>query len=195
MPLISDFIVKKEPNKRFKKTPYRPWDNKETTSSPQEGVKDSNMEVLSSDSITFESDEKTTNPLNKKSSDVANTEIALSSSEIFKFSDQVLEKEFRRLFGAQKIVLQYLLTLAEEKYEECVITKSVNMAEFTLACNLPPNTIKTMLQKLKHKNFLLRHENKPGRGGYARYRIVKRVYDFFVEKYFPNQSLETNFKE
>jgi hypothetical protein len=189
MPLISDLLIKKEPNKRFKKIPYRPWDNEQSSSSPQEAVKDSSLELLSSGNKAFDANEKTTDPaINKTSSGVSSTAILLSSPEIHQFSEQSLEKEFRGLFGAQKIILQHLLTLGEERIDEYVITKSISMDEFALACQLPPNTIKTMLQKLKHKNLILRYENKPGRGGYARYRIIKIVYDFFVEKYFHNQA-------
>ena len=53
------------------------------------------------------------------------------------------------------------------------------MDEFTLICKLTPNTIKGMLQKLKIKKLLETYENKPGRGGYARYKFIKEIYTFF----------------
>jgi predicted transcriptional regulator len=197
MPLISDLLIKKEPNKRFKKTPYRPWDNEETADPTQEEVKDNRIELLSSDNNSLEADKKTINPsINKNSSSITSTltspstEILLSTLETYQFLDQNLEKEFRRLFGAEKTILEHLLKLAEERSDEYVITKSITIDEFASSCNLPPNTVKTMLQKLKHKKFLLKHESKPGRGGYARYRIFKKVYNFFMKRCFPEKALD-----
>jgi hypothetical protein len=190
MPLISDLLIKKEPTKRFKKTPYRPWDNEESTSL-QEEIKDNKVDLLPSVDNAVETDIKKTNPsIDKNPSSIPSTKTLLSTTETYQFSDQNLEKEFRRLFGAQKTILQHLLTLVEERSDEYVITKSITMDEFALVSNLPANTIKAMLQKLKQKNLLLKYENKPGRGGYTRYRIFKSVYNFFMERYFPEKDLD-----
>ena len=173
MPLITDLLHKKEGSKLFQKKTYRPWDDELIMSSSQININDDSSEALASEDKNIDA---------SKENDI-DTTIAADQLKINQISCQDLEKEFRGLFGAQKIILQYVLKLIEDRLTEYVITKSISMDEFTIECNLPPNTIKTMLQKLKHKNLLETHEYKPGRGGYSRYKIPNDVYNFFTKRY------------
>ncbi len=182
MPLISDLNLKNDGSKRFQKVSYRPWDEELLT--PFSKAEDNSIVPLSSSNEDVKNNNKpnSTKVIKSTISNINPTN-SLINLEVIQFSTQDLEKESRRLFGAKKIILQYLLQHIEETHNEYVITKAITMDECTLNCKLPPNTTKATLQKLKHRNLLETHENKPGRGGYARYKFSKNVYKFFIGKY------------
>lgn len=184
MPLISDLLPKKEGSKLFQKKTYRPWDDESLISSHKIAIDANSSELFNIDKKNIDVDKLMEVSTTSKSTAYSkNITTKIKDLKINQCSDQDLEKKFRGLFGAQKIILQYILTLIDDKLAEYVITASVSMDEFIIKCNLPPNTVKTMLQKLKHKNLLQTYEYKPGRGGYAKYKLPLEVYDFFMKKY------------
>ena len=172
MPLISNLNNKnKEKNKLFQKKSYRPWDHDLQINTITENIKNE-------EEPSFESNIKIESIINeeiKKNLSVLHNNPEMPC-DLIKLN---LEQELRKLYGAQKVVIQYLLKQIEEKHEKYVITMNVSMENFMLACKLPQNTIKGMLQKLKNKGLLESYENKPGRGGYARYKFKKEIYAFF----------------
>lgn len=169
MPLISDIDKNKTLKARFQKKSYRPWDD---------ALPKNNNQIDSTISQNLLSDNK-----NFKDNIDQNTVLIDDINVAFPsyLPELNLKKELRNLFGAQKIIIKYLLEQIEENTNEYLITKGISMDEFTLACKLPPNTIKGMLQKLKAKKLLDTYENKPGRGGYARYNFTQEVYSFFLQ--------------
>lgn len=163
MPLITDLIIKKEATAKFKKKEYRPWDISISSAEEEKLIPD---QVHSSEvqSITQEQVDKKTNL-----SDVI-------------FSSFNLEKEWRNLYGAKKEVFICLIKRIDESDDSKVITKNITLDQLATELNLPPNTIKGALHQLKKSNLLYTEETKPGRGGYARYRILKSVFSFFETK-------------
>lgn len=108
------------------------------------------------------------------------TEILLNNEKLDeKYID--LQKELRALYGAQKVIILYLLKQIDETTDHYVVTKNISMNDLISMSNIPENTIKGTLQKLKSKNLFETYENKPGRGGYARYKFTKNIYDFLFE--------------
>ena len=70
----------------------------------------------------------------------------------------------------------------DETYETKVVTQNITLEQLVADLQLPSNTIKGALYQLKKSNLLYTEENKPGRGGYARYKIIKDVFLFFQTK-------------
>lgn len=174
MPLISNHS--KSRSKRFEKKAYRPWDDDLITSTNQKIINDVSSDKNLSEELNTPNTNKTRAKLEQKLLHQEN--IAISSDYLTEVS---LKKELRNLFGAQKIIMHYLIAQVEENNEEYIVTKAVTIEEFIQECKLTPNTIKGMLQKLKNKKLLETHENKPGRGGYARYKFPKEIYSFFAK--------------
>ena len=115
-----------------------------------------------------------------------NTPPYKTSAPIYKPSklnkvDISLSKICRDLYGAKKTLLIYILKNIEEKNEEEVITKNILIEDLVAHSQIPVNTIKRSLKKLKEINLIDTHEKKPGRGGYARYKLSKEVF-IYLEK-------------
>lgn len=167
MPLISELLPKKQESKLFQKKTYRPWDEDLHTTPDLSTLNDEEPQ-LTHNNIT--NTDQT--PIVQSVSVIKNS----TSSNLDLHDDPDLAKTLRGLFGAQKIIIRCLLNNIEENLEECVITKNICIEEFALECSVPQNTIRAMLQRLKHKKLLHTYENKPGRGGYTRFKIDKNIY-------------------
>lgn len=163
MPLISE-IEKNKIKAPFKKRAYRPWDDAPNT----EMSKHNNTD-------------------NIKDKSESESEVLKKDDNLVCFSEEELKKEFRQMFGAQKVIMQFLVNNIEDKHSEYAITKSITIDEFSSACQLPSNTIKSTLLKLKNKHFFVTHENKPGRGGYARYKFLLGTVNFFSKSFTQNK--------
>lgn len=167
MPSIDDLKKKKiETSKKFQKKPYRPWDD--LFSNNAQDDKEVLREDLSRDNVDKDPESSKQNEEKKE--------------ESVSFEDVRLEKVFRDLYGAQKSILKYVLNSVEEEGEGGYISTSIAIIEISTSTKIPINTVKATLQKLKKKDLLQSYENKPGRGGYARYKINKKNYDFFSKK-------------
>jgi len=178
MPLISDIDKSKKIKTLFQKKSYRPWDDE---------IPKSNNHIDSTNNQCLpHENKKDTNPTNVEfiNNNIDQDTVLLDNTNT-QFTTYLpelnLKKELRNLFGAQKTIIKYLLEQIEENSNDCLITKAISMDEFTLACKLLPNTTKGMLQKLKAKKLLYTYENKPGKGGYARYSFTKEVHSFLLK--------------
>lgn len=94
-----------------------------------------------------------------------------------------LEKVWRGLYGAKKTLLNIILQNIEEKHDSYLITQTITISQLMTISSLPANTIKSALQLLKNNNLISNYENKPGKGGFARYKISKNIYEYFTQKY------------
>ena len=97
-----------------------------------------------------------------------------------------LEKIWRGLYGAKKTLLKIILQNTEETHDGYIITKAITISQLMTNSSLPANTIKSALQLLKHSNLISNYETKPGKGGFARYKVPTKVYEYFVERYSTN---------
>ena len=97
-----------------------------------------------------------------------------------------LEKIWRGLYGAKKSLLGILLNSIEETHENHLITGVITTNQLVSDSALPVNTIKASIQQLKLDALISSYETKPGKGGFARYKVPKDIYKYFVEKYIPN---------
>jgi hypothetical protein len=140
---------------QFQKKSYRPWDLVDSSASKKQENIEQKTDLKHIESVEAEIVESNTG-LN-------------------------LRKELRNLYGAQRVVMQYLLKQIEEEVGEEKITKNISINDFVLTCKIPPNTVKATLQKLKAKKLVATYESKPGRGGFGRYNIQKIVYEFFAK--------------
>lgn len=157
MPSIIDFKNIKKTNKVFKKKEYRPW-----------GVEE---ELISPLSKTIKSENKNPSPKTTK------TPSCSSSTDI------ELDKIWRCLYGAKRTILEIIIKSIDEEHDNYVVTKAITVNQLFLTSSVPVNTIKTSLQQLKHTFLISNYETKPGRGGFARYKISKNVYQYFIEKF------------
>lgn len=97
-----------------------------------------------------------------------------------------LEKIWRGLYGAKKTLLKIILQNTEEIHDGYIVTKAITISQLMTNSSLPANTIKSALQLLKNSYLILNYETKPGKGGFARYKIPTKVYEYFVERYSTN---------
>lgn len=168
MPLIADLNNKKKPNNKFEKKLYRPWDDISTTA---------HENVINDTSLANHKQQLDTVKKNNSKQAISTTNhIILTVSN---FSEEELKKIQRTLFGVQKTLLIYLLEKKEETFDNYIITECIYSEEVHKTLKLPLNTIKGMLQMLKKKKLVETFENKPGRGGFSRFKIAKQIYDYF----------------
>lgn len=97
-----------------------------------------------------------------------------------------LEKVWRGLYGAKKTLLKIIIENIEETHDSHIITRAITISHLMTTSSLPVNTIKSSLQLLKHSDLISNYETKPGKGGFARYKVPKKVYEYFIEKYSSN---------
>lgn len=154
MPSINDI---KQPNKKsniFIKKDFRPWT--ENTQSSQE---EESIEKTQKSSIT--------------------TSIKVSNIE----DCSSLDKIWRHLYGAKKLILEQIINSIEEKNKDYCITYPLSTKQLEEITSLPVNTIRSNLQRLKKEGIIIFYERKPGIGGFARYQISFSLHKFFTEKF------------
>ena len=167
MPSITDFKNTKKINKLFKKKEYRPWG----TGSENQSTTSSSKTIKSKNNNSHSSEENESTPQTLPSTC---------------FTDVELDKIWRCLYGAKKNLLEIIINNIEENYDSYVITSAITTNQLLLESSLPVNTIKTSLHQLKHNLLISNYETKPGIGGFARYRISKDVYEYFIKKFSSN---------
>lgn len=94
-----------------------------------------------------------------------------------------LEKIWRYLYGAKKLLLKIIVNSIEENNDHYVITYPLSSQRLSEETTLPINTVRSASQRLKHDKIIFYYEQKPGRGGFTRYKIPVRVYKYFLEKF------------
>ena len=164
MPSITDLKNTKKINKIFRKKDYRPWniqEEKQSPLTPSEKIESKNNNILSSEQIE------------------SNLQILTTACS----TDIELNKTWRCLYGAKKILLKIIIKNIEEDCGSYVITSAITTSQLFQDSAIPINTIKTSLQQLKHSLLISNYETKPGIGGFARYKISKDVYEYFIEKF------------
>ena len=97
--------------------------------------------------------------------------------------DLDMEKCLRDLYGAQRVVFKFLISLQVQELDGIFVTQPIATNEIALATKLPMNTITTVIGRLKIKKLLQTYECKPGRGGYGRYNFSFDIYRFFSKKF------------
>ena len=93
-------------------------------------------------------------------------------------NEENLVKVCRGLYGAQRLIILFLMKNIEEENNDFFITKNISILYFIEHCNIPANTIKKSCQLLKKKDLIDTYDKKPGRGGYVRYRIFKSTFKY-----------------
>lgn len=158
MPSITD-LKKLKKTKIFEKKEYRPWDEKSAISLSQ----NTNNSVLKNENLEVNTKLKDHNTDNLNSVN--------------------LEKVWRYLYGAKKVIFEQILKNIEETHEQHVITYPLTTPEIATDTLLPQNTIRSATQRLKKEGLIFFHEKKTGKGGFARYSIPLDVYKFFIKKF------------
>lgn len=161
MPSINDFKEAKKNSSLFKKKDYRPWN--EDVQLPHN--KNDSKEI------------KKTSKNNSKVEEIITHE--LNSLD--------LERIWRHLYGAKKILLEQVINNIEEKNQAYYITFSLSTKQLEKTTSLPANTIRSNFQRLKKEGLIFFYERKPGIGGFARYKIPKSLYEFFSKKFSTNK--------
>ena len=81
---------------------------------------------------------------------------------------------FSSLVGNQRKIVFFI-------YNQCRQTASIVSPPITLehlskSCQIPINSMKKTIQRLKEKNIIIRSSSKSGRGGWTQYKLVQPVY-------------------
>lgn len=191
MPLIDDLKTKK--TNKFVKKPYRPWQSEDLDNNSS-----NNYETPSSSGIVktktaeknkIVSDNKEITKNNLLSTEKIKNETSKEEDSITHKSEILdnlitkdLEKFYRGLYGAKKIVLQSILDDMSYNEDGFGFSHPIFYNEFSLSIKIPVNSIKGALQKLKQAGILEIYDSKPGRGGYCCYKIREDIIMFFKNK-------------
>ncbi|STX81667.1 Uncharacterised protein [Legionella busanensis] len=174
MPTL-DELTKKSKIK-FKKSDYRPWNymdelDKESNSNQLEVKKESPSKVLeTNDDNKFHK--------NFDSKIIEEKIVAIPAEPIFHNTETALDIIFR-ITGHQKKIFLFII-------ERCLIRgmlstgviKGETLAEIT---QTSLKMVKTSIQRLIHKNLILREKGKTGRGGFYSFRITEVVRNAALE--------------
>lgn len=116
-------------------------------------------------------------PWDNSETDASEKKLSLVDKKKTYKKDIAVEKLCRHLFGAKKVLLVYMLENIEETNNGMVITNNIVTSDIIKSSNLPTNTIKKSIQQLKEMSIISTYDQKPGRGGFARYFLSKEVYE------------------
>lgn len=156
MPKIDELKIKLH-NKKFKKTAYRPWDSVDGKELVLTNQENKNSIIL----------QKT-----------VNDEFLLSNGI------DALEKKVRRLCGLQMNIFLYLIRKIYKKDELYSYTSPISYSELIEYTRSPKCSIAVSLTRLKAKEILLSAEIKPGRGGFAMYKISNDLCNYLNQTNF-----------
>lgn len=148
-----DDVVKNK-SKKFEKKAYRPWDDML--------IKNENINSID---------------------DGINGDLIKKTSLVNETKEDDIGKILRGLYGVQKNILQYFVKNIISKDDIFVYTKQIAIQDLLELIKAPVSSIKVSIQRLKKIELLDHHEYKPGRGGYASYKIKLEKYKLF-ESYF-----------
>jgi hypothetical protein len=123
-------------------------------------------------------------PWSKKENETSSVSLKDNKSQLNNDTkEDELEKIWRYLYGSKKIILEYLIQNINETKNEYVVTSPITTNQLNVDSSLPENTIKASIQQLKGSSLISNYETKPGKGGFARYKISIEIYKFLVEKF------------
>lgn len=161
MPKLDDLTVKSK-SRKFEKVQYRPWEiteQKSTNENPSPSVEVESMLK----NIDKETQEK----------DVSHTPTSeggdLSSDH---------EKSLRSLHGVQRGIILFLSSSISHSDAEFSYTKAFSTQDIANHIRTSRASIAASLLRLKQKGFVHSHETKPGRGGFAAYKINKSLAQY-----------------
>jgi hypothetical protein len=155
MPTV-DELKDKLKTKKFKKVSYRPWDMEQNPT-----VEEVKLSTLAQQS---EAD-----PNSKKKE-------TLSYSPWSSQSEGA--KSFRLLHGTQRNIMIFVCNKISHEDEEFSYTFPFPISELVEYTHSTTASIQGSLYQLKKKNLISTYENKPGRGGFASYKISKEFCNY-----------------
>lgn len=162
MPLIKDLIKENDLITKFKKKPYRPWD----------------------DDILSVGVENNLNDIDQSVSEVINQNVSI------KFEDEQVdqqlinyEMEYRNLYGVQKSIMAYFFKMIELNDDDYYYTQPIIIKNLSVLIKSSAPSIHTSLQRLKQKGLIESHNNKRGKGGYGCYKIKVDIFNVFQKKF------------
>lgn len=158
MPKIDELTLK-SPSKKFEKVRYRPWEIEEQNNAPtQERPIPPSQSAKKKERINDDPNSIVDNVQNSKEAD-----IPLS----------IHNKELRSLHGVQKSIVQLLSKNIENFDSEFAYTNAFTIQDIANEIRTTKASISASILRLKKKDFIQSNETKPGRGGFASYKLKK----------------------
>lgn len=155
MPIITDEILSKARSKKFEKKSYRPWDSLSSQDTSVSELLIDNLETI-------------------------NEEI-----EVRNIPDNVdfdMRRVDRGLCGLQRSCLINLLSKIDHKIDfddNFVFTELFSVSQISNELNVPVNSVKSALNRLKKIGLVKKYEHKTGRGGFSVLKISKSAVNYF----------------
>ncbi|OJX08959.1 MAG: hypothetical protein BGO76_06420 [Caedibacter sp. 38-128] len=159
MPTIDELKLKSR-SKKFEKVSYRPWEIDVETSKTPTSIDHKEEQNSSKDTLNH---------------------TGLPSENNIDFT-----KTLRALYGLQKNILFYLCNKISHEDSQYAYTFAFSVHDLVEYTRSTKNSIASSLLRLKQKNLISAHENKPGRGGFASYRINKDFCKFLRQNSINN---------
>ncbi len=196
MPSIDDFKQKDLKKKKFKKTPYRPW-NDSLSEDLREPQNLSTENTTNSEPIIYQN---TTNYISKHNQNTINSEPIIYQNTINSKPDiqskpenqeNLVGKEtqlfnnLRRLCGLQKNIIIYIVSRCA--YNNSLCSGPIKTSEFVEYLNTDSFTIRTAIQRVEKKGFILNKEGKKGVGGFTIFyvsEIIKKLVSEDIKENF-----------
>lgn len=151
MPTIDDLKLKNR-SKKFEKISYRPWEFE--NNNPQG---------------------KPTNPITDRPE--PENKLVTQETTSHEVSND-FAKILRSLFGIQKNIMFFLCNKISHEDNHYAYTFAFSAHDIVDYTRSTKNSIASSLLRLKQKNLIATHENKPGRGGFASYKLDKELCKF-----------------
>lgn len=211
MPSIDDFKQKDLKKKKFKKTPYRPWNNS-LSEDLKEPKKLSTENATNNEPIIYQN---TTNYISKHNQNTTNNEpiiyqnttnnesivnryiidiqsdIQSKNENLANFPEEKnqLFINLRRLCGLQKNIVIYIVNKCI--YNNSLCSGPIKTEDFVKYLNTDSFTIRTAIQRIQKKGFILKKEGKKGVGGFTIFYIeseLKKLISEEIQEKFPSKN-------
>jgi predicted transcriptional regulator len=161
MPLIKDLMKENDSTTKFKKKSYRPWDDDIFSSNIENDLSNTEQAVI----------------------EAVDQSVPVQSQDIQADQQQInYDREFRNLYGVQKLIIAYFLKMIESNDGEYYYTKPIVIKDLSVIVKSATPSIHTSLQRLKQKGLIASYDNKRGKGGYGCYKIKADVFHGFQKK-------------
>lgn len=200
MPSIDDFKQKDLKKKKFKKTPYRPWNNS-LSEDLKEPKKLSTENTTNSEPIIYQNTtnnepiiyQNTTNNesiVNRYIIDIQ-SDIQSKNENLENFPEEKnqLFINLRRLCGLQKNIVIYIVNKCI--YNNSLCSGPIKTEDFVKYLNTDSFTIRTAIQRIQKKGFILKKEGKKGVGGFTIFYIeseLKKLISEEIQEKFPSKN-------
>lgn len=158
MPLINEETLSKS-NKKFKKKNYRPWDLEPVVAEKQ---------AAGESEKTKSPDSWQENQAKKKS----------QFAELMFTTDFEIEIFIKGLFGVQKNILTYLLSVLEEEKSNIYLTKPFSRSDLVAYTKSNTGTVSTSLFRLQEKGVIKLQYSKKGKGSFSVFAVHHDIVNF-----------------